>query len=378
MKQFPFAAKLPSTPISIQTEDHPWASLFRHLGDSYPNYFRFSSQVKDPDIIISCALTIEDLRSFNRNSDNYRRVLLLNLHPKERSGLRSGQFVDNKAFTDDDRRLISEFLIVFTTLDLDPKSFKVVPVPLSFNNYRNVSQAELYWMSRPSKLHHEREDRIDKVYWSGSLKNHDDRVDICSHLAKSNRFVINSWQPLTSSGQHASPYGDAKPRPEEYQTYVDCLLSYQCALQVRGDRKWNFSFLDYLRSSTIPVYVGTGYPLLDWESIGFSDQSAIGVDLGFSEAFSELSADCIEQVLQDGDKIRNMRSCLERFYADFIVSDTLFSRRIYHPWLLGWLDFYAAKIISVFCGQVATNQFFVKEVVYLKEHAKTSSGISRD
>ena len=323
-----------------------YTQTFRYLIRAYPDMFQEAKDQDSSDVLIEFANSYSHLYKIDAN--NYHKtIVFLQARIQERPLMKSGFYVDEPQLQGiyNVKKILDECLLVFTNLDFNPKESNYCFIPFSFNYYKNISQEKNYWQKGLMQEH-----KTNRVYWSGSVWTHSSR-NITKQLMdyEDSRYVLKEWKPKTSSGEEARVYGLNKPDPSEYQRYISNLSASQITLVIRGDRPWLFSFLDVLRAGTIPVFIDTLYPELGWENLDilFSD-----IGLQFNSAID--SVECIksqiDELLDDNTRMNHMKGKINHFYSKHIKNDILYKKGVYDSYWTGWLNFYGAKIYSVYHG----------------------------
>ena len=334
-------------------------NTFKHIADEFPYYFK-NTEHKNADILIEFAYTYNHLYKI-KPQDRKRTVVILNAPAEQRPLMRCGRFVDDPQLLSirKIKKILDECKLVFTTLDINPNLHKYCLVPLSFNDHSNISQKQEYWLESPDEFQ-----KVNCVFWSGSTWTHKSR-EIINQLIEMNdpRFELNAWKPKTSSGEKASVYGSGnnKPDPNEYINYINKLNNSSLTLVIRGDKPWVFSFLDTLRTNTVPIFIDAGYPELGWENINY-DPSNLFLSFDTSSTSTKSIKEGIDKLLNDRKKIDLMRNSVSDFYDTFIKNDLLYKRKIYDRMFSGWMNFYAAKLIQVYETEDTDVRFFSKSI----------------
>jgi hypothetical protein len=348
-------------------QQNRYDQTFKHLFSEYPNHFQESNH-SQADALITFINHYDQLYEID-TEDRKRTVVFLTVGGELRPLMNSGKFVDDPAILGkyNIKKILDECLLVFTSLDFNPALHNYCLTPFSFNNHSNVNQDKDYWRKDLEVV-----ERKNQVFWSGSTWTHKSRgiIETFNKFGDS-RYALKGWWPKTSSGEKASVYGKNKPNPKEYTNYIKRLSESDATLVVRGDRPWVFSFLDVLRSNTIPIFIDTGYPNLGWESLNY-DFSAIGLAFDSSKSSPESMKINIDNLLNNPPRIKSMRKVIKNFYDSFIKQDLLYKKNVYDPYFCGWMDFYAAKLIQVFENIDSDKRFFSKSIWSLRQNQANS------
>ncbi len=342
-------------------------SPLMELPSLYADYFCEITDRDNADFVV-LESNYSDLHEIDLN-DIEKMVVFLRPTVAERNPkpnhIRRGKLVDELGLGEERSSMLARAAVVFTNADLDYDKYNFVSVPLAFNLPRNISQPKLYWQN-DLKVSGQRK---RSIYWSGTISTHESRVIINKlNQYRDDSFNFNAWNPKSVDGNDAAVYGKkTKPRPQEYENFIKQLIESEAFLVIRGDRPWVFSFLDVIRAGCIPCLIDTGYDSLGWNYLGY-EVSDLFLSFNVSKDNPDAIRTALRAFLDDEQKRKLMRQNIVSFYRRFIKTDRYYVNGLYHPWLTGWGDFYAAKLIERMQGNL-DNKFFSKTVLGLKKMA---------
>lgn len=303
----------------------------------------FVSSEFDADIILKRIFLKDYYNNDHRNNVIYYLDKIWTRSPLRRTG----NCVDDDCM---DFNFSETKKLFFTNNDCC--SSNLINLPVGFIPCEFISKKPNYW---------ERESRCidfsfkNKVYWSGTLSNHQYRQKIFNFYKNINdsRFSINSFEEPV--------YGPKPLASNVYKKFINNLSESDICFCIRGDLPSTYSFFDILRRGCVPILINCYYNT-GWENILKTDDYFLSFNLE-TESLDNIHVKVLN-LLQDRDRLLKMKKNCVSLYESY------FKHNRHHA--LPYADFVIAKCIELYENNFQldgiNNQLITKRFLTLVDH----------
>jgi len=292
-----------------------------------------------------------------------KTVYVLNFNRKltPRKNIRTSNAVDQHYI----EGMTFDGIVFCKTFDLYADNF--INGPLPHMRYENISKdKEFFRVIDESPFKH-----YNKCVWKARVGTHITRKTAIDYLNNKNdkRLELTCWTPESGMPYSWKNHGTKPTQEWEYDNYFDELSKSDLGLVIRGDRPWLFSFWDVVRAGSIPVCINTQYHNLGWEDIGYDPNDLfLSYDLTKNDTLGDVY-EGIDKLLKNPDKCIQMKKNMRKFYKEIYLTDRSHKQKNVAPWLNGFTDFYAAKIIEIIENgfKLKSNKLFCNKIFDIKQ-----------
>lgn len=231
-------------------------------------------------------------------------------------------------------------------------STNTVNLPAGFLPHKVISQEHSYWEREPECTDFSFK---NKVYWSGTLSNHQYREKIFNFYKNINdpRFSINSFREPV--------YGPKPLASNIHKNFINKLSESDLCFCIRGDMASTYSFLEILRRGCVPILINCYYNT-GWENILNMNDYFLSFNLEI-DSLDSIHAKVLE-LLQDRDRLLEMKKNCVSLYESYFK----YNRHEALP----YADFMIAKCIELYENNFQldgiNNQLITKRFLTLANH----------
>lgn len=323
----------------------------KYFYETFPDFFRKVKPYENPDVIFDTYDPTIKKHKYKEQAEN--TIFILNIDTKHgsRKNIRTGPRVDQHYLAD------TSFSKPLFAKSFDMYAPNLINSPIMHTRADLLSVDFDYFKtlsSQPIKF-------FNRCYWRGG-PSHKDRKQVLKFLGskKDSRIDVAMWRPKKASSIYRQRPGGFDS--SEYTNYFRALETSDIGLCIRGDRPWLHSFLDVLRAGAVPVCINTQYHNLGWHHIGYDFKKDLFLSYDLEKDTLEDVYTGICSLLEDKDRLFEMKHNIRKFYKDWYLSDRshfVDKPKKVRPRYVGWGDFIAAKAVEIIKNNFVLNDNFL-------------------